>query len=84
MRDDPLARPGRLREEQSWIGGRLGNPMDAAYIPPPEDLVPELLEDLVTFLARDDLPAVAQAAIAHARSRRSIHSSTGTVGSGAA
>ena len=67
MAGDERARPGRLREEQNWIGGRLGNPSDAAFVPPPEDLVGPLLEDLVAFIARDDLPAVAQAAIAHAQ-----------------
>ena len=67
MAGDERARPGRVREEQNWIGGRLGNPSDAAFVPPPEDLVLSLLEDLVAFLARDDLPAVAQAAIAHAQ-----------------
>ena len=67
MAGDERARPGRVREEQNWIGGRLGNPFDAAFVPPPEDLVMPLLEDLVTFMARDDLPAVAQAAVAHAQ-----------------
>lgn len=67
MADDERARPGRVRQEQNWIGGRLGNPSDATFVPPPEDLVPALLEDLVAFVERDDLPAVAQAAIAHAQ-----------------
>lgn len=67
MADDERARPGRLREEQNWIGGRLGNPSDAAFVPPPQDLVAPLLEDLVAFVAREDMPAVAQAAIAHAQ-----------------
>ena len=67
MAGDERARPGRVREEQNWIGGRLGNPSDAAFVPPPEDLVESLLEDLVAFVARDDLPAVAQAAVAHAQ-----------------
>ncbi|MDA8203589.1 MAG: Fic family protein [Chloroflexi bacterium] len=67
MAGDERARPGRVREEQNWIGGRLGNPSDAAFVPPPEDLVLPLLEDLVTFIARDDLPAVPQAAVAHAQ-----------------
>jgi Fic family protein len=67
MAGDDRARPGRLREEQNWIGGRLGNPSDAAFVPPPEDLVPRLLEDLAAFVAREDLPAVAQAAVAHAQ-----------------
>jgi Fic family protein len=64
---EPHAQPGRLREEQNWIGGRLNSPLDARYVPPPEDLVGPLMDDLTAFLARDDLPAVAQAAIAHAQ-----------------
>ncbi len=65
---DPRAQPGRVRTEQNWIGGRLASPRDARYIPPPEDHVPALLDDLIGFLdARSDLPAVAQAAIAHAQ-----------------
>jgi Fic family protein len=67
MAGDERARPGHVRREQNWIGGRLGNPSDAAFVPPPEDLVMPLLEDLVAFIAREDLPAVAQAAIAHAQ-----------------
>lgn len=67
MAGDTRARPGQLRAEQNWIGGRLDNPSDARYIPPPEDVVERLMEDLVAFMARDDLPAVAQAAIAHAQ-----------------
>ncbi len=58
---------GSLRQEQNWIGGRLPAPLDAEYIPPPPEAVPALMEDLVGFIARDDLPAVFQAAIAHAQ-----------------
>src|SRR5512139_89251 len=67
MAGEERTRPGRVREEQNWIGGRLGNPSDAAFVPPPEDLVLPLLEDLVAFMARDDLPAAPQAAVAHAQ-----------------
>jgi Fic family protein len=67
MAGDERARPGNVRREQNWIGGRLGNPSGAAFVPPPEDLVMPLLGDLVGFIARDDLPAVPQAAIAHAQ-----------------
>jgi Fic family protein len=67
MAGDERARPGRVRKEQNWIGGRLGNPSDAAFVPPPEELVLPLLEDLVAFIAREDLPAVPQAAVAHAQ-----------------
>ncbi|HEY7590335.1 MAG TPA: Fic family protein [Candidatus Limnocylindrales bacterium] len=59
--------PGEFRREQNWIGGRLDSPIDARYVPPPEDHVEELMADLVGFLNRDDVPAVAQAAIAHAQ-----------------
>jgi len=59
--------PGAFRREQNWIGGRLVNPSDARYVPPPEGQVEPLVLDLVEFLNRDDLPAVAQAAIAHAQ-----------------
>jgi Fic family protein len=58
---------GRLREEQNWIGGSSFNPCSAEYVPPPRELVPELLADLCEFGNDDSLPAVAQAAIAHAQ-----------------
>ena len=58
---------GVIRASQNWIGGSHDSPRDAAFIPPPPDEVPALLEDLCTFLARSDLPAVVQAAIAHAQ-----------------
>jgi Fic family protein len=58
---------GRLREEQNWIGGSDYNPCSAVFVPPPPDLVPELMRDLCTFCSTNELPAVAQAAIAHAQ-----------------
>jgi Fic family protein len=58
---------GVLRTEQNWIGGNDFNPIGAAYVPPPHELVPELLEDLCAFCNDDALPAVSQAAIAHAQ-----------------
>lgn len=58
---------GALRTEQNWIGGGSFGPRDAEYIPsPPEDLRP-LLEDLVSFSSRTDLPPVALAALGHAQ-----------------
>lgn len=59
--------PGEYRREQNWIGGRLDSPLDARYIPPPEGEIEDLMGDLVGFVNRDDLPGVAQAAIAHAQ-----------------
>jgi Fic family protein len=58
---------GRLREEQNWIGGSGYNPCSAVFVPPPPELVGGLLEDLCAFCNEDSLPAVAQAAIAHAQ-----------------
>jgi len=58
---------GRIRTVQNWIGGRGFNPCDAAFVPPPPEHVEELLHDLCVFSSGDALPAVAQAAIAHAQ-----------------
>jgi Fic family protein len=58
---------GVVRTDQNWIGGRGTSPRDAAFVPPPPDRVPGLLDDLVQFINLDDLPAVGQAAIAHAQ-----------------
>ncbi len=63
---------GRVREEQNWIGTSSISPRNAEFIPPPETLVTELLEDLVAFVNRDDLSPIVQAAIAHAQFE-SIH-----------
>lgn len=56
---------GKLRTEQGWIGGT--SPLDAIYVPPPAEFVPDLMGDLVDFCNRMDLPAVVQAAVAHAQ-----------------
>ena len=56
---------GEIREEVSWIGGSA--PPNAEYVGPPHELVRPLLADLCEFMNRDDIPAVPQAAIAHAQ-----------------
>jgi Fic family protein len=58
---------GRARRVQNWIGGSSFNPCSAAFVPPPPENVEPLLEDLCSFCNQDNLPAVAQAAIAHAQ-----------------
>lgn len=58
---------GRRREVQNWIGGSSFNPCSAAFVPPPPELVLDLLEDLCVFCNGEMLPAVAQAAVAHAQ-----------------
>jgi Fic family protein len=58
---------GRWRNEQVWIGGSDHGPHDAAFVPPHHRHVEPAIDDLVTFIARDDLPVVAHAAAAHAQ-----------------
>jgi Fic family protein len=58
---------GVTRTSQNWIGGNDHHPIGATHVPPPHDEVTPLLEDLSEFAARDDLAAVAQAAIIHAQ-----------------
>lgn len=58
---------GVVRDQQNWIGGNDHNPLGATYVPPPPERVGELLADLCRFAAREDLPPVVKAAIAHAQ-----------------
>ena len=61
------AHAGAIRGEQNWIGGSSSNPCSAAFVPPPPEYVPKLLDDLCRFCNSDEIPAVAQAAMAHAQ-----------------
>ncbi|WP_198141877.1 Fic family protein [Leucobacter komagatae] len=63
---------GRLRTEQNWIEGSDNTPLGATFVPPPHDTVPAYIDDLLVFANRDDVPVIAQAAIAHAQFE-SIH-----------
>ncbi len=58
---------GELRDRQNWIGGNAFNPGRADFVPPPPELVKDLMVDLVAFMNRTDIPAVIQAAVAHAQ-----------------
>ena len=58
---------GELRDEQVWIGGSAFGPQGAAFVPPSQERVPALLDDLMAFVRRDDLDPVVQAAVAHAQ-----------------
>ncbi|SUE14169.1 mobile mystery protein B [Rhodococcus gordoniae] len=64
--DDP-AIAGRWRQQQVWIGGGSLGPHTAQFVPPHHERVPELIDDLVVFADRDDLPVMAQIAVAHAQ-----------------
>jgi Fic family protein len=58
---------GGWRDQQVWIGGGSISPHNAAFVPPHHERVPALMRDLVEFAHRTDIPALAQAAIAHAQ-----------------
>lgn len=74
---DVLMRPsdpdiaGRWRDDQVWVGGPArfggGTPHEADFVPPVADRVPAAIEDLISFVRRDDVPALAQVAVAHAQ-----------------
>ncbi len=57
--------PGEFRISQNWIGGNTL--LDAVFIPPHQDFVPELMSDLENFLHNDSihLPALIKIGIAH-------------------
>jgi Fic family protein len=58
---------GRWRDEPVWIGGSDYSPHGALFVPPHQDDVPGDVDDLCAFMARDDLPPLVQAALAHAQ-----------------
>jgi Fic family protein len=61
------AHGGQTRAQQNWIGGSSYTPCSAAFVPPPWEMVEELLSDLCEFSNGNSLPTLAQAAIAHAQ-----------------
>ena len=59
-------RPGELRDEQVWIGPSGAPIEEASYIPPPPDLIRDLLFDWERFVNNGDtLPPLLQCAMMH-------------------
>jgi Fic family protein len=68
LRDDQPEHTGRWRDQPVWIGGGYSrSPHTASFVPPRHERVAELMDDLVVFATRTDLPALPQIAIAHAQ-----------------
>ncbi len=63
--DDPRIPGGRWRTEPVWIGG--STPHSAVFVPPRHERVVPAIADLTSFMARDDIPVLTQAAVAHAQ-----------------
>ena len=59
------ATPGEFRRSQNWIGGT--RPGNARYVPPPPDLVVELMSDLEKFVhdERSALPLLIKVGLIH-------------------
>ena len=57
--------PGAYRSSQNWIGG--ASLLDAVFIPPSQEHIPELMSDLEKFLHNDEInmPALIKIGIAH-------------------
>jgi Fic family protein len=58
--------PGELRAEQNWIGQRGRSIQHATFVPPPPELVEELLRQWTRFAATDGpLPVLVQCGLLH-------------------
>ena len=58
---------GNWRTTQVWIGSSSYGPHTASFVPPHHTRVAAVIDDLVRFIRRDDLPVLPQAALAHAQ-----------------
>ena len=61
--DDSLH--GAWRDSPGWVGG--SSPLDAVYVPPPADLIPGLMEDLLAYNNGSEHDPITHAAVAHAQ-----------------
>lgn len=60
--------PGELRRSQNWIGPRGCTLNEAAFVPPPCEIVPQALSDLERFLhGENGLPLLIKIGLAHAQ-----------------
>ena len=57
--------PGELRRSQNWVGGT--RPGKASFVPPPPEMVEDLMSDLEKFAHDEDqkLPVLIKAALVH-------------------
>lgn len=67
MEGDERHTPGQWRDEPVWIGTREVSPVGAEYVAPDSARIPALIEDLICYINRSDVPVLIQAAIAHAQ-----------------
>jgi Fic family protein len=58
MVDQPRHTPGEWRAEAVWIGTSSQSPIGADYVAPRWERVPELVDDLVAFSSRVEVPSL--------------------------
>lgn len=61
------AQTGRYRDSLVWVGSSAVSPIGASHIAPQAEHVPGAMNDLIAFMRRSDVPALLQAALAHAQ-----------------
>jgi Fic family protein len=61
------AEAGHYRRQLVWVGTNSYSPLGASHVAPQAELVERAMRDLLAFIARDDMPVIAQCAIAHAQ-----------------
>lgn len=67
MQGDGRHTPGQWRDEPVWIGTRDTSPVGAEFVAPDSARIPTLIDDLIRYIGRNDIPVLIQAAIAHAQ-----------------
>ena len=67
LHDQPRHTPGEWRREAVWIGTRSDSPVGAEFVAPASERVPALVDDLVAFADRPDVPSLVDIAVAHAQ-----------------
>ena len=58
---------GKYRTELVWAGTDGYSPRGATHVGPQPEIIDDAMADLLRFINRDDLPIIAQCAIAHAQ-----------------
>ena len=56
-----------LRTAQNWLGGSDWHPLEAEFVPPPPELVPELMDDLSRYCSEATHSPLVQAGLVHAQ-----------------
>ena len=67
MAEQPRHTPGLFRTEAVWIGTRSDSPIGAEFVAPSSEKVPALVDDVLAFARRTDVPALTSVAVAHAQ-----------------